>query len=923
MNMTLRSSIFCILLCLCSFQLQATHNRAGEITYRQIDQLTIEATITTYSKESSVAADRDSLELCWGDGQCEWVLRVNGPGPGPPFPGESLPNDTKKNIYIATHRYAGPGHFKMFMTDANRNDGVCNVNNGNSVNIPLHLETTVTLLDPIFQGPNNSPILLQPPIDIGCVGQPFIHYPNAYDPDGDSLAFRLITPLEGPNNAMVPQYQSPDQIAPGNDNIIIFDEEIGEFLWLAPQQACEYNIAMYIIEYRDGEAIDTLIRDMQILIEECDNLPPEIEVIEEICVIAGETIELDVTATAPLLENEQLVNLTATGGPFELEFSPATFDESEAFQEQPLIRQFRWETKCEHIEDQAYTVVFRSADNVPVVSGTPDPSYLSTLKILRIKVVGPPPQDLMAETESAQVELTWENPYQCEDAMEEYFRGFTVWRRLGSNQFPPDTCTPGLEGRGYTKITPIPIEDIVEGRYYYLDLDVERGRTYCYRVLGNFARITSSGFEYNKVESLPSEEICVQLDRDIPLITNVSVIDTDLANGQMEIRWTKPNVEDLDTIMNPGPYIYELYRANGITSTGFELIPDAVFSSPTFGMANDTFYFDTGLNTTESPYSYQVVFYATDPVNALGSTPATSSVFLSIMSTDNTNNLTWDEDVPWDNYLYEVYRQNNGVWDLIGTSTTQAYSDQDLLNGLEYCYQIRSLGSYGIAGTPDTLFNFSQEACGIPIDTVPPCPPELMVSNICDETNPQTPETAFENDLLWNNPNFICPETDDVVGYNVYFTEIEGGDFELIASLDLSTDTTLIHKPDFGIAGCYAVTAIDTFNNESQFSNIVCVDNCPEYSLPNVFTPNNDSQNDLYIPFPYRFIERIELKVYNRWGNLVFETTNPDILWDGTNISGKDLNEGVYFYSCRVFENRVSGVTQRADILKGYIELIR
>jgi len=307
--------------------------------------------------------------------------------------------------------------------------------------------------------------------------------------------------------------------------------------------------------------------------------------------------------------------------------------------------------------------------------------------------------------------------------------------------------------------------------------------------------------EFNKVESLPSEEICVQLDRDIPLITNVSVVETDLVNGEMEIRWTRPNIADLDTIINPGPYVYELYRADGITSTGFELIPDAVFSSPTFSMAIDTFYFDTGLNTLESPYSYQVLFYATDTVTPLGNTPASSSVFLSVMSTDNTNNLTWDEDVPWENFQYEVYRLINGNFELIGTSTTQSFSDQGLLNGQEYCYQIRSLGSYGIVGTPDTLFNFSQEACGIPIDTVPPCPPELIVSNICDESNPQTPETAFENDLLWNNPNFICPETDDVVGYNVFFTPIEGGDFELIASFDLSTDTTLTHNPDFGIAG--------------------------------------------------------------------------------------------------------------------------
>ena len=43
--------------------LWATHNRAGEITYVQTGDLTIRATVTTYTKASSIAADRDSVEI--------------------------------------------------------------------------------------------------------------------------------------------------------------------------------------------------------------------------------------------------------------------------------------------------------------------------------------------------------------------------------------------------------------------------------------------------------------------------------------------------------------------------------------------------------------------------------------------------------------------------------------------------------------------------------------------------------------------------------------------------------------------------------------------------------------------------------------------------------------------------------------------
>ena len=106
-------------------------------------------------------------------------------------------------------------------------------------------------------------------------------------------------------------------------------------------------------------------------------------------------------------------------------------------------------------------------------------------------------------------------------------------------------------------------------------------------------------------------------------------------------------------------------------------------------------------------------------------------------------------------------------------------------------------------------------------------------------------------------------------------------------------------------------------------SNIICVDNCPSYTLPNAFTPNGDGFNDLFIPYPYRFIERMDINIFNLWGGRVFTSEDPDINWDGTNFDGKDLAEGTYFYTCRVFENRVEGVTENPEILSGYIKLVR
>jgi len=902
----------------------ATHNRAGEIIIQPAplegedcaSTLRVEATIITYTNTLNTNIDRDSLTICWDDGVCEMVARSNGNGQG-----VSIGNNTKLNRYVAYHTYPARSTYVVSMTDRNRNAGILNVNPPNSQNVPFHIQTTFSFVNPLNQGCNRSPVLLQPPIDIGCVGKVFTHNPNAYDADNDSLSYDLITPLQGVGMNAI-NYIPPDMIGPNpSNNTLSINKITGEITWDAPQKAGEYNLAMIIVSYRNGQPLDTIVRDMQILIKECENLPPVVQTpFDEVCVVAGDVLEFDVVATAPLTDSGQKVQLIALGGPFEVE-SPATFTPSTTeFEEDPLEKTFRWQTTCEQISPQFYTVVFKATDDF-----FGDTIGLANLKTLRIKVVGPPPENVQAEAESNSIKVFWEQPYFCEDAKEEYFRGFTVWRKLGTANFPIDTCTPGLDGSGYTRLNNAPTKAMEDGRYVYEDFDVERGQTYCYRILGVFARTTPAGNNlYNQVESLASDSFCIQLNRDIPLITNVSVLTTDSNNGSMEVCWSKPVAEDLDTLQNPGPYTYELLRADGLTPPDGDFQPIGVsFTSPTFGEANDTCFVDTGLNTQGQPYSYKVNFYVEDG-RFLGATKGASSVFLSSAPTDNTCILSWEENVPWNNFEYVVYRENaGGTFDSIATVSEPNYRDTDLLNGEEYCYYVKSIGSYGVEGVVFPIVNDSQEKCEVPVDNVPPCPPTLEVFNDCDKLVNCNNEEALRNTLQWVNPMDICEETDDVVTYNIYYAPFEGSDFTKIEEIGNSLTTEYLHKPEIGIAGCYAVTAVDTFANESEFSNLICVDNCPFYNLPNTFTPNNDGQNDFFQPFPYCFIDRVEFTVFNRWGQVVFTSSDPNLNWDGTNLTGRELAEGTYYYTCRYFERRVEGITPGGEILKGYIELIR
>ncbi|MCH8331764.1 MAG: gliding motility-associated C-terminal domain-containing protein [Bacteroidetes bacterium] len=673
-----------------------------------------------------------------------------------------------------------------------------------------------------------------------------------------------------------------------------------------------------ITEYRGGVKIGSVLRDMQITVECNDNVPPEITPIMDTCVVAGDVIQFVVFASDSNNGDYdgQTVTLTAEGGPFEVANDTATFGSN--FGMDTVSQTFTWATTCEHIALFDYTVVFKAVDNYKNELGKQIP--LADLETWLIKVVAPPPENLIATAAGNDIVLDWDATYSCYNAS--HFRGFSIWRREGSNPFTIDSCRPGLANKGYVKIA-----QNVQG-FSFEDENLKRGKTYCYRVLADFGLETDIGNIYNKVSSIPSNEACAQLKRDVPVITNVSVERTSTTNGNIYVAWAHPLPEDLDTIQNPGPYRYELRRC-----PGFDCDPDKLitsFSSPSFVHLTDSTFLDSMMDTKTQPWTYRVDYFV-DGNDLIGETETASSVFLSIAASDNQLDLSWKAKVPWTNTSHIIYKYDsvNMVWDSLDRVTDTFYIDDGLRNLVEYCYYVITVGSYSSPGFIDPIVNNSQEECGIPIDTVPPCPPVLTIDNQCSLENAETADfcnqISYVNQLSWTDPNVACEETDDVIKYMIYFSRDGVSEFELIDSVFSHDVLTYDHDRNWeeNLAGCYMVTAIDSFNNESKKVNQKCIDNCPCYILPNVFSPNNDSRNDLFIPFPYRFIDHIDVKIYNRWGGMVYQHNDPDIKWDGTDQqTGKPLIDGVYYYVCDVFVTSLNGI-QKVTPLTGYVHLIR
>lgn len=846
----------------------ATHQRAGEITFKYISGLTYEVTIVTYSYAPS-PADRYELEINWGDNTKTVLPRSNGNLTSQGYFGEIVGPDIKKNLYTGVHTFPGSATYIISLEDPNRNYGIQNI--PNSVEVPLFIQTEL-IINP-FIGANSSPQLLLPPIDLGCVGQPFLHNPGAYDPDGDSLSFRLTT-CRGAGGEFIPGFQLPHLVGTNMGSTFTMNPVSGEILWQSPQMQGEYNIAFLIEEWRNGLKIGYITRDMQITIVTCNNQAPVIAPINDTCVEAGDTLQLSVIATDA---DNDYIKLTAAGAPFKI-VDPAEFT-SPADSMGHNTGTFSWITTCNHVRKNPYQVYFRAEDNATPVN-------LFDLLTMNITVVGPAPKNLIATPLGNTIQLKW-NKNRCSNVS-----GCKIYRRNGFYGYVAQHCETGVPAyTGYQLISTLHTTDTL-----FIDSDLSRGIDYCYMVVATYP---------DGAESYASNESCAQLKKDVPVITNVSIQKTGTADGKVYLAWSKPT--ELDTIQAPGPYKYLIYRADNLNGTAFNLL-DSLDS------LNDTIYIDEPLNTFDNGLSYRIDLYNDSPELRflIGPSQKASSAYITFAPGDKKLRINVNTVVPWTNEQFVIFRQNETtlLFDSIGTTIFPYYIDTSLVNGKTYCYQVKTIGTYGTAGITDPLINFSQEACGIPYDNELPCPPVLSVEADCE---------SFQNILTWENTDPDC--SSDIVRYLVFYQPPQASDLVL---LDSTQELTYIHSNLITIAGCYSVVAVDSNGNRSMMSDTVCIDSdiCGTYHLPNMFTPNGDERNDFFIPFPYSSVEKIDLQIVNRWGNLIFATEDPDIKWDGKmQGTNQDVSDGVYYYICDVYELTLNGTVKRT--LRGSITVIR
>ncbi|MEZ7941720.1 MAG: gliding motility-associated C-terminal domain-containing protein, partial [Flavobacteriales bacterium] len=697
-----------------------------------------------------------------------------------------------------------------------------------------------------------------------------------FDIDGDSLVYSLV-PCRGFQGEVINSWDSPNLIEESNgvEDQFVINSETGTVTWNSPVVAGEYNIAIKIDEYRAGFLVGYVIRDMQIEVQTCANQePPVLTLFTDTCIVIGETLTLEVIGT----DDASSVELSATGAPLTEVTNQASFF---GFFGNPALGTFNWTPDCEEVRPAAYQVLFIGKDT----GGEPE---LVDISEVSITVIAPEVENLTVDPNGLSFDLEWEAHF-CAEVI-----AYKIYRRTGFFGYEPLHCETGVpEYTGYDLIATIAANQTVYNDSQEIGFGIES----CYMIVAYFA---------NGSESIASDEVCNSIDLLTPVITKASVGVTNLNSGVDTLNWAPP--VSGDTLLLSSPFKYNVYHDIGNTSAETLILetPTSEFIS----LLPRTFIHEN-INTQEDQHAYRV-----EIEDALGnrlSSRVSSSLFLTITPNDNELSLTWQSNTSWQNTSFEVFKLNEetNVFDFLDVTAESFYTDTGLVNNVDYCYYVKALGTFNseLDVLPSPTINFSQEVCGAPVDLTSPCSPDLSGEADC--------ENGTVN-LIWNNPNESC--SDDVTSYNIYYKPYLDAEYDLLETISSADQTTFVYVNENNITGCFYVSALDSIlpgldgipnQNESIASLEICSENCPEYSLPNVFSPQGDSYNDLFQPFPYAYVDSIDMTIFNRWGTKVFKTTDPDIKWAGLNINTNEISsDGVYFYEVTIYTSMLSGVME-------------
>ncbi len=299
-----------VMSCSCTF---ATHLMGGQMTSRNIGNLTYEVTLTAYRDTMGVPMTTlttfyyTDLAGTWTQNNMVYAAAAVNFG-----------NGVEEYVYTDTITFPAAGNYDVWYEDCCRNCALLNL--ANPCGESFHLHNTL-LVDPT----NSSPVFLNPPIPIAQLNVAFNYNPLPFDLDGDSLVWALDTPLTT-GGAFVTGYTIPSS-DPGSP--FTMNTATGEISFL-PNLLGYFEVSVLVSEYRGGFKIGEIRRDMQIIVINSLNSPVIASGSSNTFPYSGKSYTITpgnaFTLSIGCVDNDNnTVNITAHGEPLVMYTNPATF----------------------------------------------------------------------------------------------------------------------------------------------------------------------------------------------------------------------------------------------------------------------------------------------------------------------------------------------------------------------------------------------------------------------------------------------------------------------------------------------------------------------------------------------------------------------------------------------------------------------
>ncbi|MFA6260610.1 MAG: gliding motility-associated C-terminal domain-containing protein [Bacteroidia bacterium] len=767
-----------------------------------------------------------------------------------------------------------------------RNKIIQNIVSPNAAAIAIYAEV------PPFGAYNSTPEFTSNPFTYLCKDNPYTYNMNFVETDGDSLHYSLITPLNGLLDQNQPATTDPEAgpyptIAwqPGFDDTkeirgspALSIHPITGQLTVTPTEVGVFVGAIRVEEFRFGKKLGEVRLELQFSVTNCLSNPfpavlyknldgtfasgsYAVHIPEKVCFninLSDFTDSLYVKISGNAFNNPNIQQRPTIDSPF----SFSGFKNGST--------RFCWQTDCSltGLPIQFFNVEVR--DN-----GCPVPKITKSTFSVRIDSMPSTKPKIWFRNEAGDSSeignFTVRIPDElCLDILVAD-PGDSIKVKINGNAFanPAYTTHPGLN-------TPFSFEAFEQGQSQLC------WKTDC----------SQTGKSYNAFEVQVTDNGCfptyhsaplvIHIDS-MPLVDPVGILCMTLVNNN------QTRIEFADsTYINPYYRSYHAYRA--VDGGTFALI-DSIKPQAERSILTDY----TSFNNRITNYSYLIrtenlcrvegpSSETTETASNLKPTPEQQKM-LNVTVVDNKAiQMIWPKTKEKDFARYYIYKSKRGndnfseLADYFQTGDTSFTDYQVDVQRYSYCYHVimkDTCQNYGPAG---------QIACSILLDGVS-VPFESHVN--------WTPYTYWDNGTkcytLYKGDNLRPFEkldnTDNtVVEFNDNKLNTKAGKFYYYVTANQENPLIL--------DGDYDNSAIPVLYSQSNQIELI---QSPLLHVPNAFTVNQDGVNDEW-SIRDVFVKDYELRVYNKWGQLIFQTNDKNVHWKGETNDGREAPADVYVY---------------------------